>query len=267
MANLTEDYQWPDGIHQWEEEEFIEGGPDGPDNVPPRQLANRARFLSIQELILSDIAGMGVKEASKTIRQRIQEGSVTIYNRGVKSGCAAVKAGSARKVTLPIGVIFAKGLEMPCPGSSAGIVVPTNTSGATQVYYGYLTVGTNYSQTFALTGAGAIVPSDGIPICRLTVPTGSTAADLSDMTLTDVRRVESAYPTLVNSIPYASVALPFNMIANDYGVLIDVAGYAGGWNQRPGVYASEKASNGFKIYADGTLDEVNVLWKAVKMIL
>jgi hypothetical protein len=121
--------------------------------------------------------------------------------------------------------------------------------------------------TFAITEAGAVVPDGGIPICRITVPSGNTAADLTGVTLTDVRRYEPAYPTLVNTISYASVALPFNMIASDYGVYLDVAGYSGGWNQRPGVYATEKASNGFKIYADGTLDEVKVLWKAMKLAL
>lgn len=190
-----------------------------------------------------------------------------IYNRGIKSGCTASKAGSARKVVLAAGAIFAKGLEMPCLGSQTGIIVPTNTGEASLVYYGYLTIGTNYAMTFAITQAGAIVPDGGIPICRITVPAGSAAADLSDVTLTDVRRYEAAYPTLVNSVPYASVALPYSMIDTDYAVLIDVTGYSGGWNQRPYVYAGEKAVNGFKIFADGTLDEVTVQWKAVKLKL
>jgi hypothetical protein len=46
--------------------------------------------------------------------------------------------------------------------------------------------------------------------------------------------------------------------------MVDVTGYAGGWNQRPCVYAAEKAANGFKVFADGTLDEVTVKWKAIK---
>jgi hypothetical protein len=267
MANLTERYEWPDGIHEWAEDEFITGGPDGPDNVPPRQLAGRTQFLAVASLILQDMGAMGIKESQKTIRQRMQEGLAVIYNRGIKSGCTASKAGSARKVVLAAGAIFAKGMEMPCPGDQAGIVVPTNTSEAALVYYGYLAVGTNLAIAFAITDAGAVVPSGGIPICRINVPAGSTAANLSDVTLTDVRRYEPSYPTLVNSVPFASAALPYNMIDTDYAVMLDVTGYAGGWNQRPAVYSGEKASNGFKIFADGTLDEVTVQWKAIKMKL
>jgi hypothetical protein len=57
------------------------------------------------------------------------------------------------------------------------------------------------------------------------------------------------------------------MIDTDYAVMLDVTEYAGGWNQRPAVYAGEKASNGFKVFADGTLDEVAVQWKAMKLKL
>jgi hypothetical protein len=264
MANLTEDYQWPDGIHEWAEDEFITGGPDGPDNVPPRQLAGRTQFLAVADLILQDLAAMGIKENQKTIRQRIQEGSIAIYNRGVIAGCTASKAASDRKVLLTAGGIFAKGVEMPCKDDQTGIAIPTNTGDAALVYYGYLTVGTNSALAFVCTEAGAVVPNGGIPICRITVPAGNTASNLDGVTITDVRRYEPAYPTLINSISYASVALPYTMIDTDYAVILDVTGYSGGWNQRPYVYANEKAANGFKVFADGTLDEVIVQWKAIK---
>jgi hypothetical protein len=264
MADLTERYEWENGVHEWAEDEFITGGPEGPDNVPPRQLAGRTQFLASLAMHLGMLSGLGLNENQKTIRQRIQEGSVTIYNRGVITGCAASKGASGRKVLLAAGGIFAKGVEIPCAGNQTGITIPTNTGGASLVYYGYLSVGTNGALTFLCTAAGAVVPDGGIPICRITVPAGNTADNLDGVTLTDVRRYESAYPTLINSISYASVALPYNMIDTDYAVMLDVAGYSGGWNQRSCVYAGEKAANGFKVYADGTLDEVNVQWKAIK---
>jgi hypothetical protein len=264
MANLTEDYQWQDGIHEWAEEEFITGGPDGPDNVPPRQLASRTQFLAVETMILGDLAAMGIKEIQKTIWQRIQEGSALIYNRGVIAGCTASKAASDRKVLLASGGVFAKGVEMPCKGDQTGIAIPTNTGDAALVYYGYLTFGTDSVLAFACTSAGAAVPNGGIPICRITVPAGNTASNLDGVTITDVRRYEPAYPTLVNSISYVSVALPYSMVDTEYAVMLDVAKYSGGWNQRPYVYASEKAANGFKVFADGTLDEVTVQWRAVK---
>jgi hypothetical protein len=267
MANLKEDYQWQDGIHEWGEDEFITGGPDGPDNVPPRQLAGRTQFLAVAALILQDLAAMGIKESYKTIRQRIQEGSILIYNRGVIAGCAASKAASGRKVLLAPGGVFAKGAELPCKGDQTGITIPTNTGAAALVYYGYLTVGASGALSFARTEAGAAAPAGGIPICRVTVPAGNTADNLDGVTLADVRRYEPSYPTLINSVSYASVALPYTMVDTDYAVFLDVVGYSGGWNQRPCVYAGEKAANGFKVFADGTLDEATVQWKAMKLKL
>jgi hypothetical protein len=264
MADLKEDYQWNNGIHEWGEEEFITGGPDGPDNIPPRQLAGRTQFLAALNMFLGNLGGMGIVENQKTIRQRIQEGSVTIYNRGVISGCAASKGASGRKIVLAVGGIFARGVEIPCTGSQTGITIPTNTGAASLVYYGYISVGTNGVLGFVCTEAGAVVSAGGIPICRITVPAGNTADNLDGVTVTDVRRYESAYPTLINSISYTSVALPYSMIDTDYAVLLDVTGYSGGWNQRPYVYATEKAANGFKVFADGTLDEVQIQWKAIK---
>jgi hypothetical protein len=221
-------------------------------------------FLATMVLVLQDIGAMGVKESQKTIRQRIQEGSSLIYNRGVIAGCTSSKAASGRKVLLAPGGVFARGVEIPCKGDQTGIAVPANTGGAALAYYGYLTVGADSALAFVCTGAGEVVPDGGIPICRISVPAGNTAGNLEGVTITDVRRYEPAYPTLINSISYASVALPYSMIDTDYAVMLDVTGYSGGWNQRPYVYANEKAANGFKVFADGTLDEVIVQWKAIK---
>ena len=45
MANLTETPVWETGVYQWENTDPIEGGANGIDNVPTRQLANRTSFL------------------------------------------------------------------------------------------------------------------------------------------------------------------------------------------------------------------------------
>ncbi|MDE1141133.1 MAG: hypothetical protein PW999_15990 [Paraburkholderia tropica] len=44
-TNLTETAQWEDGIRQFETSDPVEGGPDGVDNIPTRQLANRTSWL------------------------------------------------------------------------------------------------------------------------------------------------------------------------------------------------------------------------------
>ncbi|OMG69728.1 gp53-like domain-containing protein [Burkholderia ubonensis] len=45
MTDLVESSTWTPGIRQFETSDPVEGGPDGIDNVPLRQLANRTRFL------------------------------------------------------------------------------------------------------------------------------------------------------------------------------------------------------------------------------
>lgn len=45
MANLVETSIWEPGIYQWEDSDPLDGGPEGIDNVPTRQLANRTRWL------------------------------------------------------------------------------------------------------------------------------------------------------------------------------------------------------------------------------
>ncbi|MEI7294440.1 hypothetical protein WCQ02_20050 [Paraburkholderia tropica] len=44
-TNLTETAQWEEGIRQFETSDPVEGGPDGVDNIPTRQLANRTSWL------------------------------------------------------------------------------------------------------------------------------------------------------------------------------------------------------------------------------
>jgi hypothetical protein len=45
MSNLPETAEWADGIRQFETSDPVEGGPDGVDNIPLRQLANRTSWL------------------------------------------------------------------------------------------------------------------------------------------------------------------------------------------------------------------------------
>ncbi|WP_418131506.1 hypothetical protein [Variovorax sp. 278MFTsu5.1] len=50
MANLNETDQWETGIYQIEEDDPVLGGPSGIDNRPPRELANRTRFLRVRNV-------------------------------------------------------------------------------------------------------------------------------------------------------------------------------------------------------------------------
>ncbi len=49
MANLPEVAQWEPGIYQIEETDPVQGGPNGIDNLPNKQLANRTAYLKQQQ--------------------------------------------------------------------------------------------------------------------------------------------------------------------------------------------------------------------------
>ncbi|HIH0489059.1 TPA: hypothetical protein ACYHOP_000213 [Vibrio cholerae] len=54
MANLNEEPVWEEGIYQFETTDPVEGGPEGIDNKPTRQLANRTAYLKQEQDKLKD---------------------------------------------------------------------------------------------------------------------------------------------------------------------------------------------------------------------
>lgn len=53
MGNLAEIVNWENGVYQIEEVDPVQGGPNGVDNLPHLQLANRTGFLKQQQDALS----------------------------------------------------------------------------------------------------------------------------------------------------------------------------------------------------------------------
>jgi hypothetical protein len=306
MANLQEKATWEPGIFQNEADTRWSPGPDGGSNRQAKQLANRTVYLKqyTDELVQArggqanlnarldqydafnpdsvaalyaftamglDLAGLANRETQKTIRQRLQSGVVSIINRGIISGCVVSKSTNAvRNLSLQAGKFFMNGIEIACPDVANGAMVPANTGQASQICYAYIFINSSGVVQFATTSFDEPVPDGAVSLYRITVPVGNTGATdptLESVTLTDVRRVEAGYPIQVNSLPYASVALPYSMITSDYAVYLDILNFKGGGNQRAMVYPGDKASNGFKIYVQGSLDAVNVRWTAVKLSL
>lgn len=304
MANLQESAQWEAGIYQIETTDPVLGGPNGISNVQGKQLANRTKFLkqfadelttargasaTLAERLANydafdpegqnamygaivealGLAGLAAREIQKTIRQRMQSGTVLIANRGVINGCVVSKsAGAVRNLSLSAGAFFINGLQVPCPGEENGALVPSNPGAEVKTCYAYLFIDGSGVVQFSTTEFGAAVPDGGLPLYLVTVPAGNTEAtdpNLASVTLSDVRRVESGYPTLFSSLAYGSVALPFSMGGSDYAVFLEVLDAKGGWAQRGSVYPGDKGANGFKIYVEGSIDSVSVRWNAVKL--
>jgi hypothetical protein len=306
MANLTETATWEAGIFQNEITTRWVGGADGAANKQAKQLANRTKFLKqyTDEVVAArggkaslderldqydafepdsvaalhvfvalgiDMAALANRETRKTVQQRLQSGVAVITNRGVISGCVVSKsAGAVRNLSLSAGTFFMNGLEINCPAVTNGAMVPANTGQVEQVCYAYIFINDEGAARFATTAFDEPVPDGALSLYRITVPAGNTGANdpsLESVTLTSVRRIEAGYPVQVNSIPYASVALPYTMIDSSYAVILDILDFKGGGHQRPTVYPGGKANNGFKIYVEGSLDAVEVRWTAIKLTL
>jgi hypothetical protein len=215
-----------------------------------------------------DQAGIANREINKTIKQRIQSGVSLIVNRGVISGCVVTKSSIAiRNISLSGGAFFMNGLEMPCPAFQNAAMIPPNYGETAKICYAYIYLDATGSVRFSCTLLDGVVPDNGLALYRLTVPAGNTETNdlyLSAVTMTDVRRMEAGYPLQFNSLAYASVALPYSMLDAEYQVGIEVLSFWGGATQRAMVYPGDKAANGFKLYAEGTLDSVKVRWVAIK---
>jgi hypothetical protein len=119
-------------------------------------------------------------------------------------------------------MFFMNGVTAPCPAMTNCAMVASNSGTSSQVCYGYLFVDASGIIRFSVTNFSATVPDNGIPLCRITVPAGNDQVsdpNLASVTIIDVHRLEAGYPIQVNSIAYASMALPYAMGDSEYTVL------------------------------------------------
>lgn len=119
MANLKESDLWEGGIYQLEEEDPVLGGPDGVDNLPPRQLANRTRYQRLRNVTPWDPgfdypAGAYVHHAGTTWRSTAPSLNVP---PGDKAGRWERWGHNAKELSEALGNILAmhEGKEDPHP--------------------------------------------------------------------------------------------------------------------------------------------------------
>lgn len=210
-------------------------------------------------------------ELDKWKRQKIQQGTVTLYNKFVVSGCVVGAVPGTRNIQITrtgtydktnYSRFFADGqLRAFDDMQSSVAAVPTNTGNTSQTYYSYLFKDGDTYKPYV----GASVPDGAVRLYRITVPAGDTGADLSKASFADERRVETNHTAYYNSLPFALVTLPGYTMpdAPDYGVDLEVESASGGLDTVGQLYAVEKSNNGFKIIANGTADNVIIRWTLV----
>jgi hypothetical protein len=230
----------------------------------------RSEFVDMIAYAL-DLGGRAHQEIKKTLNQRIQTGIATIINRGVISGLTVEKSTTAlRNISLNAGKLFMNGMSYACAAYPNSALVPDNYGTATRYCYAYIYFDANGVSKFACTPLDGAVPENGMGLYRFAVPVGNSYQNdpyLNSVTMTDIRRVEAAYPVQFNSMAYSSVSLLFSMLDAEYGIQLEIMDYKGGYGELTTIHAANKATNGFNIISEGTLDAVRVRWTALKQNL
>lgn len=211
------------------------------------------------------LANYGVRALRE---QAQQEGVATILNRGIVSGCTASKSGTAaRNLNISAGVCFANGRAYSVADGTNAASVPSNTGAGSVTVYAYLYQDAGGLWRLAVTPIGSDLPDGSIKIYNVTIPANSTDAtdpNLTNVTLTDVRRIESQFPQLLNSPASTSIVLQ-TLSANDYKLDFDVVSAVGAPCESKGIVVSSRATNGFTVLLASAADNVVVRWKAGKL--
>lgn len=203
------------------------------------------------------------------LKQQIQqEGEITISNRGVVSGCSITKSTTAaRNLSIATGKCFANGRVYSVADGVNAASVPPNTGSGSVVVQAYLYQGVDMLWRLAVTAIGQAVPDGAIRIYNVTIPAGSTDAtdpNLTNVTLTDVRRIEASFPSLLDNPASTSLAIS-TLAANDYRVDFDVVSAVGGPCPREAITVASRATNGLTLELASAADSVRVRYRVSKL--
>lgn len=205
----------------------------------------------------------------QALKQHLQqEGEITIQNRGVVTGCTATKSvTAARNLTLTTGVCFANGRAYSVTGGVNAASVPSNTGVGSATVYAYLYQDAGGLWRVAVTAIGQQVPPNSIRIYNITVPANSTDAtdpSLTNVTLTDIRRIERNFPSRLNSPALASAVIN-GLSANNYRLDLDVVSATGAPCEAAAIVVFSRATNGFTVQLASAADNVTVRWRTSKL--
>lgn len=218
-----------------------------------------------------DLGAMANKEHIKTLTKRIQTGEVTIYNRGIKSGCTIVKSSTAtRNLTLTNGTLFMNGQIHSVFDMTNTANVPQNQTAETKYSYVFLWKDLDGKFQVDCTNLDELPPDDSLTLYKVTVPANSTEATdpyLNNCALTDLRKLEPNYPKILINAPFVYVPFKHDLIDLDYSVDLDIVSFLGGGFQLGYCYSSDRAKNGLNININGTADVVKVKYTIKKFNL
>lgn len=229
-----------------------------------RRELETARGLALSAL---DLGGTAHRQIEAMRQSRIQEGEFVLTNRGIVAGCTLAKSSTAtRNLSLAGGRCFARGRLYSVAAELNAVSVPQNTGpGAVTVSAYLLLVGGAWM--LATTPLGGAVPEGAIELYRLTIPAGSTDASdphLASVVLTDVRRLEPAFPSHVSSPAYRYQNL--NWLPDDrYQLRFDIVSAEGAPCDPDDILVGSRAQNAFAVSLASAADNIRVRWQATQL--
>jgi hypothetical protein len=216
-----------------------------------------------------DAAGLANRELDRLKNVLIQEGEVTILNRGIISGCSISKSDNAtRNLNLAAGKSFVHGRTYSANELLNTAAVPANNTAAAAICYAYLFTDENGDIQCDCTSLGEAVPENGIEIYSMSVPAGNnetTDPYLANVTLTDTRRLEPNWPNLFENPAFVYVPLANILPDSDYAVAAELVSLEGGRQQAGELLVEDRLKNGFKFYLAGAADAVVVRYVVTRL--
>lgn len=196
---------------------------------------------------------------------KVQQGTVTVYNKFVVSGGVINAIAGTRNVKLTktgtynaanFSTFYMDGNMVTIADTQDSVAaVPANTTTSPVSFYAYVDTDTSIKVADA-------VPEGKLPLYRITVPAGDNAANLNAATFTDIRRTEPNYGDFYNTQPSAVVTLPNAMVGNDYSVALEVDSSAN--NRKATVAVKDKRANSFTVVVTNDADDVVVRYTVVQ---
>lgn len=210
------------------------------------------------------------KDLDKWKKQRLQQGTAYIYNKYVIEGCVISKMINSRYLQVSRSGTYTAGdmSRVHIDGKRMGIIdeqmvamVPLGT-GANKDYYVYADWD-SVAGRYRIYLVADAVPAGKLGLYKATVPGSDQGTDLTAVTLTDIRRIES------NSAFHTTDA--FVLVSNPGYTLYDAPEYdvqltieeASDFQRVGDLIVYEKASNGFKVKFTGDADNVKIRWTII----
>lgn len=208
----------------------------------------------------TSVANKGVQALHQFAQQ---EGTFTIFNKGIVSGCTITRSTNAtRNLNLAAGYAFALGQISQVNEDDNAVSVPENTTGANGIVFAFLRNTVN-GLVLSVTALNGTVPNDGISLYQLTIPAGSTNITdqfLNNVTITDIRRVESGFPKYV--VNAAGLTQLITVLPNsNYHITFDIISYVGAPVNNDSLVVISRANNGFNVRLAAAADNVVVRYR------